>query len=92
MTYEDSNGTQKEQRLPFSFNVISYSWNDPGMIVDPGFDDPGMMDPGMTEGEGGFPTWAWFAIGGGALVVIIIVIVIIVKHKKKKRELEDYDD
>lgn len=92
VTYEDSNGTQKEQRLPFSFNVISYSWNDPGMIVDPGFDDPGMMDPGMTEGEGGFPTWAWFAIGGGALVVIIIVIVIIVKHKKKKRELEDYDD
>lgn len=90
VTYEDSNGTQKEQRLPFSFNVISYNWDMP-IIDDPGMIDPGMTDPGM-EGEGGFPTWAWFAIGGGAVVIAIIVIVIIVKHKKKKRELEDDDD
>lgn len=91
VTYEDSNGTQKEQRLPFSINVISYNWDEPS-FVDPGFEDPGMMDPGMTEGEGGFPLWAWFAIGGGAVVVAIIIIVIVVKHKKKKRELEDDDD
>ncbi len=90
VTYEDSNGTQKEQKLPFSFNVISYNWDQP--VVDPGWtDDPGMMEPGM-EGESGFPMWAWFAIGGGVVVVAIIVIVIVVKHKKKKRELEDDDD
>lgn len=90
VTYEDSNGTQKEQRLPFSVNVISYNWDEP--VVDPGWEDPGMIDPGMMEGEGGFPLWAWFAIGGGAVVVAIIIIVIVVKHKKKKRELEDDDD
>lgn len=89
VTYEDANGTQKEQRLPFSINVISYSWDEP-MWDDPGWDDPGMYDPGM-EG-GGFPLWAWFAIGGGVVVVAIIVIVIVVKHKKKKKELEDDDD
>lgn len=91
VTYEDSNGTQKEQKLPFSFNVISYSWDDPG-IVEPGWEDPGMMEPGMVEGNGGFPMWAWFAIGGGVVVIAIIVIVIVVKHRKKKRELEDDDE
>lgn len=89
VTYEDANGTQKEQRLPFSINVISYSWDEP-VWDDPGWDDPGMYDPGM-EG-GGFPMWAWFAIGGGVVVVAIIVIVIVVKHKKKKRELEEDDE
>ncbi|MBD5117505.1 MAG: hypothetical protein HDT48_08435 [Ruminococcaceae bacterium] len=89
VTYEDANGTQKEQRLPFSINVISYSWDEP-VWDDPGWDDPGMYDPGMEEG--GFPLWAWFAIGGGVVVIAIIVIVIVVKHKKKKKELEDDDD
>ena len=89
VTYEDANGTQKEQRLPFSINVISYSWDEP-VWDDPGWDDPGMYDPGMEEG--GFPLWAWFAIGGGVVVVAIIVIVIVVKHKKKKKELEDDDE
>lgn len=91
VTYEDANGTQKEQRLPFSINVISYSWEDPGMVVDPGMEDPGMLDPGMEEG-GGFPMWAWFAIGGGVVVIAVIVIVIVVKHRKKKKELEDDDE
>ena len=91
VTYEDSNGTQKEQRLPFSFNVISYNW-DNSEIIDPGFgEDIGMIEPGMEE-NGGFPMWAWFAIGGGAVVITIIVIVIVVKHRKKKRELEDDDE
>ncbi len=91
VTYEDSNGTQKEQRLPFSFNVISYNWGN-SEIIDPGFgEDIGMIEPGMEE-NGGFPMWAWFAIGGGAVVIAIIVIVIVVKHRKKKRELEDDDE
>ena len=91
VTYEDSNGTQKEQRLPFSFNVISYNWGN-SEIIDPGFgEDIGMVEPGMEE-NGGFPMWAWFAIGGGAVVIAIIVIVIVVKHRKKKRELEDDDE
>ena len=91
VTYEDSNGTQKEQRLPFSFNVISYNWGN-SEIIDPGSgEDIGMIEPGMEE-NGGFPMWAWFAIGGGAVVIAIIVIVIVVKHRKKKRELEDDDE
>ncbi|MCM1055278.1 MAG: hypothetical protein NC394_07125 [Bacteroides sp.] len=89
VTYEDANGTQKEQRLPFSINVISYNWDMP--VDDYPMDDPGMYDPGMEEGGSGFPVWAWFAIGGGVLVAAIVVTVIIVKRKKKKKELEDDD-
>ncbi|MGN0619139.1 MAG: hypothetical protein ACI4J7_08980 [Ruminiclostridium sp.] len=91
ITYEDANGAAKEQRMPFSFTAMNFSY-DEGMIDDGGFVDPS-FDPGMAE-QSGDMTWLWFVIGGGAAVVIAVVIIIIcvVRKKKRSRELEDDDE
>lgn len=89
VTYEDANGTQKEQRVPITMNVISYEWSDTG--VD--FEDPGMMgeDMAMTEEEGNL-TWLWFTIGGAVVVIVAIIIIVAVVKKKKKKKLESEDE
>lgn len=95
ITYEDANGAEKEQRVPFTFTAMSFNYDD--MMIDGGMYDPSIdpgMDPGfIPEGEGDM-TWLWFVIGGGAAVVIatVIVIIVVVKKKKRKMELEDEDE
>ncbi len=90
VTYEDANGTEKEQRVPVTMNVVSYNY---GNFEDVSFDDPGMMgEEMMTEEEGGL-TWLWFVIGGAVVVIVaVIVIIAVVKKRKKKRELESDDE
>lgn len=96
ITYEDANGIEKEQRLPFTFTAMSFNYDD--MMIDDGMYDPGFdpgMDPGLTGGEEGMPLWLWFVIGGGAAVVIaavVVVVIVVVKKKKRKLELEDEDE
>lgn len=91
-TYEDSNGTSKEKRIPFTFSAIQMNYGDMDMGMD-GMDGMGMdgMD-GM--GEQTDNTWIWFVVGGGSALLIagIIIIVVVVKKKKKKAELEDDDE
>ncbi len=91
-TYEDANGESKENRIPFSFMAMNMMGGgmmgeyDMGMEGMDGFDMP-------PAEEGGFPLWAYFAIGGGVLAIAaVIVIVVVVKKKKKKAELEDDDE
>ena len=90
ITYEDANGTAKEQRMPFSFTAMQFSYDDGMIIDDGGFVDPS-MDPGMAE-QGGDMTWLWFVIGGGAVVAAVIIIICVVKKKKRSKELEDDDE
>lgn len=88
ITYEDSNGTQREQRTPVTINVVSYNWG--GDIV---VDDPGYWENMEPEEPGGSRKWLWFAVGGGiAALVVIILVIVIVKKRKKKRELEIEDE
>ena len=91
-TYEDANGESKENRIPFTFMAMNMMGGgmmgeyDMGMEGMEGFDMP-------PAEEGGFPLWAYFAIGGGVLAIAaVIVIVVVVKKKKKKAELEDDDE
>ncbi len=89
VTYEDANGTEREQRSPITINAISYNY-------DFGYDDGGMVDIGMEEmpmEEEGDMTWLWFVIGGVVVAaVVVIIIVAVVKKKKKQRELELDDE
>lgn len=92
VTYEDANGTEREQRSPIKINAVSYNY-------DFGYDDGGkgdFIDVGMDEmpmeDEGGM-TWLWFVIGGVVVAaVVVIIIVAVVKKKKKQRELELDDE
>lgn len=89
VTYEDANGTEREQRTPITMSAISYNY-------DFSYDDGGMVDVGMEEmpmeEEGGM-TWLWFVIGGVVVAIVaVIIIVAVVKKKKKQRELELDDE
>lgn len=87
VTYEDANGTAKEQRTPFTINAISYNYD-----YNFDFDDNIGMDEIPTE-EGGDMTWLWFVIGGAVVAAVVVIIVIaVVKKKKKKKELEQDDE
>lgn len=89
VTYEDANGTAKEQRTPFTINAISYNYN---FDIDNSFDDNTGMDVMPTE-EGGSMTWLWFVIGGAVVAAVVVIIVIaVVKKNKKKKELEQDDE
>lgn len=96
ITYEDANGTEKEQRLPFAVSSMSMNmgFDDGGMGFDDGgmgFDDGGYID-GMPA-EGGDMTWLWFVIGGGVVVIAgVIITICVVKHKKRAKAEEDEDE
>ncbi len=92
VTYEDANGSEKEQRLPFSFSAMAMNFDDqfmdPGM--EPGFTDPG-MEP-MPPESSGFK-WLPVVIGAAVVIAIVVIIIIVVKKKKKRKmELEDEDE
>lgn len=86
LTYEDSNGTQKEVTKEFSIEVQEY--------IMPSFEDmpmdPGMMEP-MDEGFR-MPFWGWLIIAAAGTGVVIAVIVVVVKKRKAKKAQEEADE
>lgn len=92
VTYEDANGTQKEQRVPITMEVISYSYGFNEFDFGYGSDDFIDGEMGMPEEDGGSMTWLWFVIGGVVVAVVVIIIIVAVVKKKKKRELETDDE
>ncbi len=90
VTYEDANGTQKEQRYPITMEVMNYNYGFNDFNYDFGGEEFIDSEMGMTEGGGeGSMTWLWFVIGGVIVAVVaVIIIVAVVKKKKKQRELE----
>lgn len=99
ITYEDANGTEKEQRLPFTVSAMSYDmgYDDGGMYPGDGEiypDDGGGYIDGEMPSEGGDMTWLWFVIGGGVVVVagVIITICVVTKKKRAKAEMDEDED
>ncbi|MBR4111782.1 MAG: hypothetical protein IKK53_01985 [Ruminiclostridium sp.] len=90
ITYEDANGTEKEQRKPFSFTAMQFNYEEM-YPADDFFVDPGMTDPMPVAPEGGFNIVP-LIIGVVVVIGVIVTIVIIVKKRKQKRELEDDDE
>lgn len=94
ITYEDANGTEKEQRKPFSFTAAQFNYDtmypDGGMEIGGG--DMG-VDSGMAipEEEGKFPLIPVIIIAA-VVIAAVIVTIIIVKKRKRKKELEDDDE
>lgn len=89
ITYEDANGSEKEQRLPFSFTAVQFNYDDMGM--DPGYMDPGFVEEMPPEDAGGFP-WIPVVIGAAVIIAIVIIIIVVVKKRKRKKELEDENE
>ncbi len=94
ITYEDSNGSEKEQRVPFSFTAVQYNY-------DAMYGDMGMMFPedemmggemmGEVPPEGGFP-FVPVAIGAAVVIAVVVIVIVVVKKKKRAKELEDDDE
>ncbi len=93
ITYEDANGTAKEQRKPFSFTAVTFNYEEMyGM-------DMGITDMPVDEGMGGeMPAKsgggfiAALIIGVVVVIAVVVIIIIVVKKKKRKKELEDDDE
>lgn len=92
VTYEDSNGTQKEQRYPITMEVVSYNYGFNDFNYDFGGEDFIDGEMGMMEEEGGSMTWLWFVIGGVVVAAVAVIIIVAAVKKKKKRELEMDDE
>ena len=90
ITYEDANGTEKEQRKPFSFTAMQFNYEEM-YPTDDFFVDPGMTEPVPEVPAGGFNIIP-LIIGAVVVIAVIVTIVIIVKKRKQKRELEDDDE
>ncbi len=89
VTYEDANGTEKEQRLPFTFSAMNMTFDD--SYMDPGYMDPGMMEE-MPPEEKSF-NWLPVVIGAVVVIAVVVIIIVVVKKRKKRRmELEDDDE
>jgi len=87
LSYEDSNGTEKQVTKEFTVEVMEYVMPDYGdMYVDPGY-----MEEPMDEGFQ-MPFWGWILIGVGVVAVGSVVIVIVVKKRKAKKAQEDEDE
>lgn len=92
ITYEDANGAEKEQRVPFSFTAAQFNYDEMyGMEFESsmGYFD-GETAEGMPE-EGGF-NWVPIAIGAAVVIAVVVIVIIVVKKKKRKKELEDDDE
>ncbi len=88
ITYEDANGNQKEQVIPFVITAQEMYYEDI-MWDEPIYDDPMFEEP--VE-ESLLPEWAWYAIGGGAGLIILIIIIVAVKKKRRAKLGVDEDD
>ena len=88
VSYEDADGNVTEKRTPISVNVVSYDYgedNMDGMIEDD------MPTDAMPESTG-FPSWAWFVIGGVVIAAGAIVAVVVVRKRKKAKVDDDEMD
>ena len=89
ITYEDANGTEKEQRKPFTFTAIQFNYEE--MYPNDEF----YVDPGMPE-DMGMPQEGFnivpVIVGAVVVIGVIVAIVIIVKKRKQKKELEENDE
>lgn len=84
LTYEDSNGTQKEVVKDFTVEVMEY----PTMNFD---DVP--MEPAEPVDEGfHMPLWGWILIGAGAAAAAVVTVVVVLKKKKARKQREDEDE
>ncbi len=88
ITYEDANGNQKEQVIPFVITAQEMYYEDI-MWDEPIYDDPMYEEP--IE-ESLLPDWAWYAVGGGAGLIILIIIIVAVKKKRRAKLGVDEDD
>ena len=88
LSYEDSNGTQKEVIKEFTVEVMEYIMPDYG---DMGMVDPGYMEEPMDEGFK-MPVWGWALIGVGGVIAVIVVVSVVVKKKKAKKAQEEEDE
>lgn len=88
VTYEDANGNQKEQAIPFVITTQEMFYEDP-MWDEPIYEDPMWEEP---VDENKLPEWAPYAIGGGAGLIVLIIIIVIVKKRKKAKLGVDEDD
>lgn len=88
LSYEDSNGTQKEVIKEFTVEVMEY--------IMPDYGDMGMVDPGYMEEpiDEGFkmPLWGWALIGVGGVIAVVVVVSVVVKKRKAKKAQEDEDE
>ena len=75
ITYEDSNGNNKERVFEASVEAMAYEPSDPGM------DDPGMIDP---EPANTFP-WKYVIIAGVAALIVLLIVLRIRKKKAKQK-------
>lgn len=95
VTYEDSNGNEKEIRKEFITNATEMQMMDP-MVPGMDMDMPVMGGDMMpSEESAGLPTWAIIVIcvaGAGVVVAAVIIIVKVVKKKKALKETEDDDE
>ena len=91
ITYEDANGTEKEQRAPFSFTAAQFNYDEMyGMEFDTPIGEFDGMEGEMPPEGGGINIIA--ILIGGAVVISIVVIVVVVVIKKKRKKESEVDD
>ena len=90
ITYEDANGTEKEQRMPFSFMAAQFNYEE---MYGMEFDTPMGEFEGEMPVEGGGVNIIAVVIGAAVVIaIVVIVIVVVVKKRKRKKESEDDDE
>ena len=87
VSYEDADGNVTEKRTPISVNVVSYDYGNDDMD---GMTEDDMPTDAMPESTG-FPSWAWFVIGGVVIAAGAIVAVVVRKRKKAKVDDDEMD-
>ncbi len=91
ITYEDANGNEKEQRVPFSFTAVQFNYDQMYPSDGMTFEDPMMQGEVPPQNNGG--GIVIFIIGGAFLIAVIVIVVIVIKKKRKKKlEAEDDDE
>lgn len=88
VSYEDADGNVTEKRTPISVNVVSYDYGTDDMD---GMTEDDMPTDAMPESTG-FPSWAWFVIGGVVIAAGAIVAVVVVRKRKKAKVDDDEMD
>ncbi len=81
VSYEDADGNVTEKRTPISVNVVSYDYGNDDMD---GMTEDDMPTDAMPESTG-FPSWAWFVIGGVVIAAGAIVAVVVVPSARRRR-------
>ncbi len=91
ITYEDANGTEKEQRASFNFSAVTFDYGMDMGYMDMPMDEFGGEMMGEMPQEAGF-NWVPVVIAAVVVIAVVIIIIVVVKKRKKKRELEEDDE